>query len=96
MHSAESASGDSTAPASREKHHQNTDIAKVPYVGAETSVVSRHVGSRATQAQLGLGRSGKAPEGGTEFGGGVRLHQGKSKRKGIHAGGTTCGSEEGP
>lgn len=81
---------------SRGKHHLNTDTAKVPYVGAETSVVSRHVGSRATQAQLGLGRSGKAPEGGTEFGGGVRLHQRKSKRKGIHAGGTTCGSEEGP
>lgn len=57
--------------------------------------MSRHVGSRATQAQLGWGGQGRLLKGGTEFGG-VRLHQEKSKRKGIHAGGTTRGSEWGP
>lgn len=49
-----------------------------------------------TQAQQGRGGQGRLLRRKRGLGGGVRLHQGKSKRKGIHTGGTTRGSEEGP
>lgn len=61
VHGAEKADRDGTAPTLSGEvppEHKHSWSA----IGAGTSAVSRHVGSRATQAQLGPGGSGKAPE----------------------------------